>query len=105
MHSCRNEVEKGRTRLGLFGEKAGKWVRCLACHKEYKGYNRSKLQSHQLRNVRGKQALCQASTAYIRQQILDAKEDGSGHRARDGEAMALVPPPDRASRFFLNFSD
>ncbi|TVU00399.1 hypothetical protein EJB05_54166, partial [Eragrostis curvula] len=81
----RHEVEEGSIRVGLFGERKGRTVRCLACHKEFEGYTPGKLRSHLMHDAKGKQARCQASTIYIREEIQAAEEEAA--------AAALHPPP------------
>ncbi|KAG0519696.1 hypothetical protein BDA96_08G008900 [Sorghum bicolor] len=78
------EIKDGVVPIGLFGEKKGKEVRCLACHDfKKKKYSERKLYYHQLQDPAGRQALCPASTEYIRKKIHDvlakkeAAEDGA----------------------------
>jgi hypothetical protein len=66
------EIEDGVVPIGLFGERRGNEVRCLACHDfKKKKYSEKKLYYHQLHDPEGRQARCPASTEYIRKKIRD----------------------------------
>jgi len=66
------EIEDGVVPIGLFGERRGNEVRCLACHDfKKKKYSEKKLYYHQLNDPEGRQARCPASTEYIRKKIRD----------------------------------
>lgn len=96
--ACRHvEIGEGeaRVRVGLFGEKevSGNGVRCLACHKVFKRYTPAKLRFHQLRDPAGRQALCPASSEYIREKLLrEAEQDGSSSSRRRGAAIRPPTP-------------
>lgn len=103
VYACSHEVEEGYTRVGLFGERkrGSAAVRCLACHKGFRGYNISKLKHHLLRNPQGRQALCEASTNYIRGLISENTEaaalplpDVQGLPLSPQDENGLPPPQD-----------
>jgi hypothetical protein len=97
-HARRPDLEEGTSRVWLLGEKDGRAVRCFACHKRFREYNKAKLRSHLLH--RGKQAKCPAISNHIAtllQNIL-AEEgfnpDGTTRNPADDARPALPPPRD-----------
>lgn len=82
--------------MGLFAErKRGKKVPCVP--QGVQRYSEPKLRYHLLKDPKGKQAVCKASTEYIREEIRkEAHQDGS---AANTEAAVLPqldvqgPPP------------
>jgi hypothetical protein len=62
-HARRPDLEEGTSRVWLLGEKDGRAVRCFACHKRFREYNKAKLRSHLLH--RGKQPKCPAMSNHI----------------------------------------
>jgi hypothetical protein len=96
------EIQDGAVPVGPFGERQGNQVRCLVCHDfKKKKFGEKKLYYHQLCDPEGRQALCLASTEYIRKKIRDslAKKEAAtaAHPPlQDGApvpATAAHPPP------------
>jgi len=69
------EIQDGAVPVGPFGERQGNQVRCLVCHDfKKKKFSEKKLYYHQLCDPEGRQALCLASTEYIRKKIRDSRK-------------------------------
>jgi hypothetical protein len=76
-------------------------VRCLVCHKEYRGINLTKLEYHLMGQGEGKQGRCEAVTGHIMhrlEQSLAAEEVAGTRRKVKGKRLAdpprhLPPPP------------
>lgn len=92
------EIEERNKPVGMFGERQEKGVRCLVCHRVFRRYNPAKLRFHQLRDPAGRQALCAASSQYVREQLRKAEQDGGGggsssHRAAHTSEESALPLP------------
>lgn len=88
------ETKDGVVPIGLFGEKKGNNVRCLACHDfKKKNYSERKLYYHQLQDPEGRQARCPASTEYIRQKIRDVLQAATAAPPPDGAEGSTTTPP------------
>nr|CAB3496957.1 unnamed protein product [Digitaria exilis] len=65
------------------------------CHRVFRRYNPAKLRFHQLRDPAGRQALCAASSQYVRKAEQDGGGGGGGssHRAAHTSEESALPLP------------
>lgn len=93
LHACSPQLREKDSRVWEFGEKDGDAVRCLVCHKSYRGINVRQLEFHLMGLGQGKQGRCKAVTDYIKQRLeqILADEEVAG-TMRKGKQRAAPPP-------------
>lgn len=93
MNACRPQLDENTSRVWLLGEKQGYAVRCFACHREFRGYDKSKFRYHLLHG--GKQAKCPAVSHYIStllNEIVAEDNLNSDGTTRKNQPQALPAP-------------
>ncbi|KAL6630627.1 hypothetical protein ACP70R_028478 [Stipagrostis hirtigluma subsp. patula] len=95
------ELEEGTSQVWLLGERNDRRVRCFACHKEFKNYDKSKLRFHLLGSRAGKQVKCRAVTNYIlaivQKTLVDEGFNPDGTSRKTTDAGPAVPTPSDAA--------